>query len=97
MMSLLCLYMEKLTNHEVDNSEAYTMSKLVGQASNLLNYEIKRAIAMSNTEIASNFRNIEEKAFDSIPETTIQVNDKLQTEINRLALELKELRETIKQ
>jgi hypothetical protein len=98
MFSLLCLYMEKLDSGEVDSSQACAMSKLIGQAENLLTYELKRAALLSNAEFEKHFRNIEIKAFDSIPETFTIVgkDDKLQTEVNKLALELKEFKESMK-
>ena len=95
MFSLLCLYMEKLDSGEIDSAQACAMSKLIGQAENLLTYEIKRAFMMTNPDFEKNFRNIETKSFDSIPET-FNSNDKLQTEVNKLALELKELKDSIK-
>ena len=39
MFSLLCIYMEKLDNDEIDVAKATAMSKLIAQANNLLNYE----------------------------------------------------------
>jgi hypothetical protein len=44
MLSTLCTYMEKLDNNEINVAQASAMSKLIGQAGNLLNYELKRAI-----------------------------------------------------
>lgn len=98
MFSLLCLYMEKLDNGEIDSNQANSMAKLVAQAENLLTYELKRAALLSNAEFEKNFRNIETKTFDSIPESFIKIdsNDKLQMEINKLSLELKELKEAVK-
>jgi len=63
---LLCDCMEKLDNNEIDVSQATAMGKLVGQANNLLNYELKRAVIMSNTEFREQHRNIESKSFDSL-------------------------------
>jgi len=68
MFSLLCMYMEKLDSNEIDVSQASAMSKLIGQANNLLNYELKRAILMSNKEFAEHHRILELKTFDSLPE-----------------------------
>lgn len=65
---MLCSTMEKLDNADVDIATANTMSKLVGQANNLLNYELKRAVVMSNPEFKQNHRNLESKNFDSLPE-----------------------------
>lgn len=66
MFSMLCMYMEKLDNNEIDVYQASAMSKLIGQANNLLNYELKRAILMSNPEIKANHRSLELKEFDSL-------------------------------
>jgi hypothetical protein len=98
MFSLLCLYMEKLDSREIDSTQACAMSKLIGQAENLLTYELKRAALLSNAEFEKKFRNIEIKAFESIPETFIKIdsNDRIQTEVNKLALELKELKDSMK-
>lgn len=68
MFSLLTATMEKLDNDEIDVSKASAMAKLVGQANNLLNYELKRAVIMSNTEFKAEHRNLEQKHFDSLPE-----------------------------
>jgi len=68
MFSMLCMYMEKLDNNEIDVAQASAMSKLIGQANNLLNYELKRSILMSNPDYAKNHRNLELKSFDSLPE-----------------------------
>lgn len=97
MMSLLCLTMEKLSEKQIEPNEAIAMSKLLAQAENLLNYELKRTVVLSNPEYAEHFRNIEEKAFDSVPQgiSTLSITDKIETEMNKLALELKELKETV--
>jgi hypothetical protein len=42
------------------------MSKLIGQANNLLNYELKRAILMTNKEFKEEHRALELKSFDSL-------------------------------
>lgn len=68
MFSLLCMYMEKLDSNEIDVAQASAMSKLIGQANNLLNYELKRAALMSNEQFKQNHRNLEQKNFDSLPE-----------------------------
>lgn len=68
MFSMLCMYMEKLDNNEIDVSQASAMSKLMGQANNLLTYELKRAALMSNPDFKENHRNLEQKNFDSLPE-----------------------------
>jgi hypothetical protein len=68
MFSLLCVYMEKLDNEEVDVAQASAMSKLIAQANNLLNYELKRAALMCNDNFKKEHRNLELKSFDSLPE-----------------------------
>lgn len=60
--------MEKLDNDEIDVSKASAMSKLIGQCNNLLNYELKRAMVLSNPEFKDNHRRLESKNFDSLPE-----------------------------
>ena len=67
---MLCMYMEKLDNNEIDVNQANAMSKLIGQANNLLTYELKRAVLMSNDEFKDAHRNLEVKHFDSLPEPT---------------------------
>lgn len=66
MFSMLCECMEKLDNDEIDVFKAHAMSKLIGQAGNLLNYELKRAALMCNPDFKSNHRNLELKTFDSL-------------------------------
>ena len=68
MFSLLCDYMEKLDNDEIDVAKASAMSKLMGQANNFLNYELKRAALMTNREFKSEHRHVESKNFDSLPQ-----------------------------
>ncbi len=68
MFSMLCMYMEKLDSNEVDVNQANAMSKLIGQANNLLNYELKRAVLMSNPDFKQEHRVLEQKNFDSLPE-----------------------------
>lgn len=67
MFSMLCTYMDKLDKNEIDVAQATAMGKLIGQANNLLLYELKRAVIVSNPEIKKEFRNIELKDFDSLP------------------------------
>jgi hypothetical protein len=69
--------MEKLDNNEIDVNQANAMSKLIGQASNLLNYELKRAVLMANPDFKDEHRNLEQKYFDSLPEPkrTIKLKD----------------------
>lgn len=64
----LCISLEKLDSAEIDVNHANATAKLVGQATNLLNYELKRAVIMSNETHKSNHRNLESKVFDSLPE-----------------------------
>ena len=68
MFSMLCMYMEKLDKNEIDVAQASAMSKLIGQANNLLIYELKRAVLMSNTNIKEQHRCLEMKSFDCLPE-----------------------------
>lgn len=68
MFSLLCTCMDKLDNNEIDVAQASAMSKLIGQANNLLTYELKRAMLMSNPEFKTEHRNLEQKNFDALPE-----------------------------
>lgn len=66
MFALLCQTMEKLDSDEIDVSKATAMGKLIGQANNLLNYELKRCIVLSNPDYKDQHRNLETKSFDSI-------------------------------
>jgi hypothetical protein len=66
MFAVLCDYMEKLENDEIDVSKAHAMSKLIGQANNLLNYELKRAVLMTNQDFKNEHRSLELKTFDSL-------------------------------
>ena len=68
MFSLLCIYMEKLDSNEIDVAQASAMSKLIGQANNLLTYELKRAALMTNDNFKKEHRRLENKNFDSLPE-----------------------------
>lgn len=65
---MLCVTLEKLDSAEIDVAQASATAKLVGQAANLLNYELKRAMIMSNDTFKANHRNLEMKEFDSLPE-----------------------------
>ena len=67
MFSVLCTCMEKLDKDEIDVAKASAMSRLIGQANNLLNYELKRAVIMYNNDFANNHRSLELKTFDSLP------------------------------
>ena len=64
----LCNTMDKLDNAEIDVATASAQAKLVSQCTNLLNYELKRAVILSNDTLRSNLRNLESKTFDSLPE-----------------------------
>ena len=68
MFHLLCECMDRLDRNEIDVAQASAMSKLIGQANNLLNYELKRAALMTNKEFRNEHRNLETKNFDSLPE-----------------------------
>lgn len=68
MMSMLTMTMDKLDKDEIDVSKASAMSKLIGQANNLMTYELKRAALMSNPDFKAEHRNLELKNFDSLPE-----------------------------
>jgi len=68
MFATLCTYMDKLDKNEIDVNQANAMSKLIGQANNLLVYELKRAMLMSNPDFKKEHRVLELKTFDSLPE-----------------------------
>jgi len=68
MFAALCKTMEKLESGEINVNQVNAMAKLIGQANNLLNYELKRAVIMGNQNYAEHHRNIELKTFDSLPE-----------------------------
>lgn len=65
---VLCSTLEKLDRYEIDVAQANAVSKVVGQCTNLLNYELKRAALMSNQDVKQEHRNLESKSFDSLPE-----------------------------
>jgi hypothetical protein len=67
MFHLLCECMDKLDRNEIDVSQASAMSKLIGQANNLLTYELIAAL-MTNKEFKAEHRHLESKNFDSLPE-----------------------------
>ncbi len=66
----LCKQMDKLDSAEIDASTASAQASLVGQAVNILNYELKRSIIMSTSSYTDNLRNVESKNFDSLPFTS---------------------------
>lgn len=68
LFSILCTTIDKLDRAEIDSTTAIAISKVVGQATNLLNYELKRAALMTNQEFKKHHRNLEIKNFDSLPE-----------------------------
>lgn len=68
MFSLLCTYMDKLDKNEIDVAQAHAMSKLIGQANNLLTYELRRAALMVNKDFKDEHRHLESKSFDSLTE-----------------------------
>jgi len=65
---MLCNTLDKLDRYEIDVTQANAVSKVVGQCTNLLNYELKRASLMSDRDIKMEHRNLESKSFDSLPE-----------------------------
>lgn len=68
MFALLCQTMDKLDRDEIDASKASAISKVVGQATNILTYELKRAALMTNPDFRTEHRNVEQKSFDSLEE-----------------------------
>lgn len=65
----LCIQMAKLDNDEIDASKASAQAKLVGQACNLLNYELKRAFMINTlhtSQAKETIREIELKNFDTL-------------------------------
>lgn len=68
MFHVLCEYMKMLDSDEIDVAKASAMSKLIGQANNLLTYELKRAALMTNDNFKQEHRRLESKNFDSLPE-----------------------------
>lgn len=68
MFAMLCMTMEKLESDEIDAAKAVAMSKLIAQAGNLLNYELKRAALMCNDQFKKEHRALELKTFDYLPE-----------------------------
>jgi len=67
MFHLLCDCMDRLDRDDIDVAKASAMSKLIGQANNLLTYELKRAVLMSNPDVKEQHRHLESKNFDSLP------------------------------
>lgn len=67
MFTILCKYMDKLEKGEVSTSEVFAITKLVGQAHNLLNYELKRAALMISEEFAEQHRDIEINTVETLP------------------------------
>lgn len=73
LLAFIFKQMSRLANHEIDNQEAMAQAKLASQASNLLNYELKRTLVQIKlSEIGGSvqstksleLRDIESKAFD---------------------------------
>jgi hypothetical protein len=60
LFAILCDYMDKLDTENITPTKALAMSKLIGQAQNILNYELKKAIVLSNNDFKKEFVNIEE-------------------------------------
>jgi hypothetical protein len=73
LFSILCSTIDKLESNQITPNEAIAVSKVVGQANQLLMYELKRAALMSNPEFRTNHRNIETTNFTSIRENDIIV------------------------
>lgn len=69
----LCQQMDKLDRYEIDASTASAQASLVGQAVNILNYELKRSVIMSEKTYTENLRNVESKNFDSLPSTSYKL------------------------
>ena len=65
----LCTQMDRLDRNDIDASTASAQASLVGQAVNILNYELKRSVIMSEKSYTENLRNVESKNFDSLPFT----------------------------
>ena len=70
LLAFLFCQMGKLERHEISNEEACAQAKLASQASNLLNYELKRSlIQIQLRQVGENvkpaLREIESKPFDS--------------------------------
>ena len=57
--AMLCITMGKLDDGSTDVATAIAMSKLVGQANNILTYELKRAVLLSNPDFAEHHRSLE--------------------------------------
>lgn len=76
LLSFIFCQMERLNNGEIDANTACAQAKLASQASNLLNYELKRTIVqMRLREIGGGveqtiprLREIESKPFDDMAE-----------------------------
>lgn len=66
MFAILCESIEKVKKNEMDINKAMAIAKLIGQANNLLMYELKRAVLIQNEQISKTHRNIELKPFDCI-------------------------------
>ena len=70
LLAFTFLQMDRLNNGEITDREAMAQAKLISQANNLLNYELKRAIVQirlkelgQSTEVE--LREIESKKFDN--------------------------------
>lgn len=68
LFATLCNTLEKLDNNEVDVAKASATAKLCGTALGYLNHEVLRASKMADPKIKAEFRNIEMKDFDYLPE-----------------------------
>jgi hypothetical protein len=68
LFSILCATIEKVDKGEIETNKAIAISKIAAQATNLLNYELKRAALMTSEQFKANHRNLEIKNFDCLPE-----------------------------
>lgn len=68
MFAFLCATLEKIENEQISTDQVDSICKVTNQAGNYLDYELKRAHALSDKEVKDQHRNLELKNFDSIPE-----------------------------
>lgn len=68
LFSTLCSTLEKLEKGQITANDAIAITKVTAQVNQLLNYELKRAVIMANEDTRKHHRNIETKAFNSLPE-----------------------------
>ena len=70
LLAFLFCQMGRLERHEISNEEACAQAKLASQASNLLNYELKRSfiqlqLKQAGENVKPAIREIESKPFDN--------------------------------